>query len=54
MATKRLNTREREILRRVYGPVVEQKINTVRIKQEFREPCKNLDIAADITKKRLE
>ena len=51
---KRLGTKERKILRRVYGPVVEQRIWRIRTNQELRELYKDLDIVADIKKKRPE
>jgi hypothetical protein len=54
VGVKRLGTWERKILRRVYGPVVEQGMWKIRTNQELRELCKNLDIITDIEKKRLE
>jgi hypothetical protein len=51
---KRLGTWERKILRRVYGPVVEQGMWKIRTNQELKELYKNLDIIADMEKKRLE
>ena len=53
MDMKRLNTRERKISRRIYGPIVEQGIRRIRTDQEFRELYKDLDLAADIKKTRL-
>jgi len=54
MDLKRLGTRERKILRSVYEPVVEQRIWRKRTNQELREQYKDVDIVADIKKKRLE
>jgi hypothetical protein len=53
MDTKRLNTWKRKILR-IYGPVVKQGICRISTNQELRELYRDLDIAADIEKKRLE
>lgn len=50
----RLGTWKRRILRTVHGPVVEQGVWRIKINQELRELYKELDIAADIRKKRLE
>jgi hypothetical protein len=50
----RLGTWERRILRTVHGPAVEQGIWRIRINQEFRKIYKDLDVVADIRKKRLE
>jgi hypothetical protein len=50
---KRLNTRDRKILRWKYGPVVQQGIRRIRTKKELRDLCKDLDIAANIKKKRM-
>ena len=47
------NTWERKVLRRIYGPVVEQVIRRIRTNQELQELCKGLAILADIKKKRL-
>jgi hypothetical protein len=44
MGMKRLNTWEMEILRTIYGPVVEQGIWTIRTNQELQVLCKDLDI----------
>jgi hypothetical protein len=44
---KRLGTRERKILRRSYGPVVEQGMWSIRTNQELRGLYKNIDIVAD-------
>ena len=54
MNLKRLGLWERKILRRVHGPVVEQGMWKIRNNQELRELHKNLDIVADMEKKRLE
>jgi hypothetical protein len=43
-----------KILRRIYGPVVEQGIWRIRSNQELRELYKDLVIVADIKEKRLE
>jgi hypothetical protein len=51
---KRLGTWERKILRWIYGPMVKQRIWRIRTDQELRELYKDLDIVADIKKKRLE
>ena len=48
MDMKPLGTGEREILRWIYGPVVERRIWRVRTDQEQRELHKDLDIVADI------
>jgi len=42
------------MLTRIYGLVVEQGIWIVRSNQELRELYKDLDIVADIKKKRLD
>jgi len=54
IGTKRQSTWERKILRRMYGPVVEQGICRIRTNEELRALYKDLDIAADIKKKILE
>jgi len=41
MDMKSLSTFERNILRLVYGPVVEQRIRRKRTNQELWERCKN-------------
>jgi hypothetical protein len=51
---KRLGTWEREILRRIHGPVVEQGLWRISTDQELRELYKDLYIAGDIKKERLE
>jgi len=51
MVMKRLGTWERQILGRISGPVVEQRMWRIRIDQDLRELYKDLDIAADIVKK---
>jgi len=43
-----------EIIRRIYRPVVEQGMWRVRTDQELGELCKDLDIVADIKRKRFE
>ena len=48
---KRLSAWERKILR-ICGPVVEQGMWRIRIHQELRELCQDLDIRADIAKNR--
>ena len=47
----RLGTWERQILRRIFGSVVEQGMCRIRINQELRELYKYLYIVADIIKK---
>ena len=54
MDMNKLGTGERRILSRIYGLVVEQGIWRIRTNQELRKVYKNLDIVADITKKRLD
>jgi len=54
MGMTRLGAWERMILRRIHGPVVEQEIWRKGSKQELRELYKDLDIVADIKKKRVE
>jgi hypothetical protein len=51
---KRLDTWERKLLRWIYGPMVKQGIWRIRTNEEMRELYKDLDIVADIKKKRLE
>jgi hypothetical protein len=51
MDMKRMNTLEREILMRIYGPVVEQGIWRIRNSQELRELYKDLDIVVNSTRK---
>jgi hypothetical protein len=48
---KRLGTWERQTLRGISGPMVEQGMWRIRISQELRELYKDLDIVADIIKK---
>ena len=48
MDVKRLNTWDRKILRRIYGPEVEQGMWRERTNQELRELYEDLDIVADI------
>jgi hypothetical protein len=50
---KRLSAWERKLLR-INGPVVEQRLCRIRNNLELREMYKDLDVIADITKKRLE
>jgi len=45
---------ERKILRRMYGPVVEQGKWRIRTNGELMALYKNQDMAADIKQKRLE
>jgi hypothetical protein len=52
MGMKRLGTWERQILRRIFGPVAEQGMWRMRINQELKELYKFLDIVVDITKKK--
>jgi hypothetical protein len=54
MDMKRLGTWERKILRWIYGPMVKQRICTIRTDQELRELYKDLDIVVEIKKKRAE
>jgi hypothetical protein len=49
MDMKRLNTWEKKMLRRIYGPVVEQGVWRIRNNQKNKE----LGIVADIKRKRL-
>ena len=51
MGIKRLGTWERQILRRIFGPVAEQGMWRIRINEELRELYKDLGIVADIIKK---
>jgi len=53
MGMKRQSTWERQILRRMYGPVVEQGMCRIRTNEELRVLCTDLDIVAHIKKKRL-
>jgi len=48
MDIKILGTQKKKILRRIYGPVVEQGLWRKRSNQELRELYKDLDIEADI------
>jgi len=48
---KRLNTWEREMFRKIYGPVVEQGIWRIRTNHELRELYKDLDIVVNIKRK---
>ena len=50
----RLGTWKRKILRRIYGPVVEQGMWRIRSNQELSEVHNDLDIVADVKKERLE
>jgi hypothetical protein len=45
---KRLNTWEREIIMKIYGPVVEQGIWRIRTNQELRDLYKDLDLVVKI------
>jgi hypothetical protein len=51
MDKKRLNIWESKILRRSYGPAVEQGIWRIRTNQELWELYKDLDTLPDIKKK---
>ena len=53
MGMKELGTWETKIFRRVYGPVVEQGMWRVGSDQELRELYNDLDIVADVKKKRF-
>ena len=53
MGMKRLNMWERKIFRKIYGPVVEQGVWRIRNNQELWELYKDLDIVADIKRRRL-
>ena len=48
MGMKRMGTWERKILRRLYGPVIEQGMWSIRTNQELRELYKNIDVVAGI------
>jgi hypothetical protein len=50
MDMKMQKTWDRKILRRIYGPVVEQTIWRIRPNQEFLELHKDFNIVADIQK----
>jgi len=50
---KRLKTWETKILRRIYGPVVEHVIWSIRTNWELRELRKGLAMLADIKKTKL-
>jgi hypothetical protein len=50
----RLNMWERNILRKVYGPVTEQGVWRIRRNEELRELYKALDFVVDMNRKRLE
>jgi hypothetical protein len=54
MDMKRLDTWDRKILRRTRAPVTDQGIWRIKTNQKMREQYKDLDIVADIKKKRLE
>jgi hypothetical protein len=54
MDMKKLGTWEGEILVRVHRTVIEQGMWRVRTEQELRELYKELDIVADVKRKRLE
>jgi hypothetical protein len=53
MDMKGLGTWERKILRRICAPATDQGIWRIKTNQEMRELYKDLDIVADIKKKRL-
>ena len=50
---KRLKTWERKMLRRIYGPVVEQVIWRIRTNWELQELRKGLALLADVKKKKI-
>ena len=50
MGMKRLGTWERKILRRLYGPVVEQGMWSIRTNEELRELYKHIDTVEDTRK----
>jgi hypothetical protein len=54
MDVKRLLARERKILRKIHGPVVQQGVSRIRTDHALRELCKYLIIVAGIKKKRFE
>jgi len=54
LGLKKQCTWERKILRRMYGPVAERGIWRIRSDGELVALYKDLDIVADIKKKRLE
>jgi len=54
MDMKRLGIWDREILRRIHGPVVQQGLGTYITKQELRELYTDADIVADIKNKIME
>jgi len=54
MDMKRLGLWDREMLRTIHGPVVQQGIGRKITKQELRELYADLNIAADIKKKIME
>jgi hypothetical protein len=53
MDMTRLCTWKRKILRRIYGPVVEQGLWRIRTDQEMTEVYKDLDVLVGIKKKRF-
>jgi len=54
MDRKRLGGWEKKILRRIYGPVVEQGMWRIRSNKEVREMPKDLYVVADIKNERFE
>jgi hypothetical protein len=54
MDMNRLGTWERKILRRIYVPAADQGTWSLKTNQELRELYKDLDIVADIKKKRID
>jgi hypothetical protein len=48
MDMKKLNTWEREIFRKIYGPMVEQGIWRIKTNQELRELYRDIDIVVNI------
>ena len=51
---KRLSIWVGKILRRMYGPVVEQGMWRIRTNQELRELCTDLNVVTNIKKKKFE
>jgi hypothetical protein len=49
----RLNMWERKILRKVYGPVTEQRVWRISRNEELRELYKAPDLVVDINRKQL-
>ena len=51
MDMKRLDTWEGKILRRIYGPVVEQRIQGIRTDEQLMDLYEDLDTVADIKRR---